>query len=228
MKLKVVRIFAGVLVCASVVGCRTTKRVLNDYEANLKMGNYAGAVPEVTELATKQDDSQLLWRLMSAAANYMADDKAEAIRQFDAAEEVFRKNDTTSVFSQGASGALAMMTNDRAFPYDGGGQDRIFTCLYRSIDFMSQGNADSARVELNRASQYQANWLYDRRRDVDAAAKKLEEDADEYVKKQGSKQEGDRSQQTASILGDASFAGKAPLAEACPAPSGRTDQPSGH
>lgn len=208
MKLKVVRILAGVLVCASVVGCRTTKDVLDDYETNIKTGNYADAIPEVTELAAKQDDSQQLWRLMSAAANYMADDKAEAIRQFDAAEEVFRKNDTTSVFSQGASGALAMMTNDRAFPYDGGGQDRIFTCLYRSIDFMSQGNADSARVELNRASQYQANWLYDRRRDVDAAAKKLREDADAYVKKQGNRHEGNRSQQTASVLRDASFAGQ--------------------
>ena len=214
----------GVWACVCAVGCRTTKQVLDDYERNVANGYYSDAVSEVTELAEKQDDSQQLWRLLSASANYMADNKDEAIRQFDAAEEMFRKNDTTSVFAQGGQGALAMMTNDRAFSYEGGGQDRIFTCLYRSIDFMAQGNIDSARVELNRASQYQANWLYDRRRDVDAAANKLREDADAYVKKQGVRQEGNRSQQTASVLRDASFAGQ--VREKCgfdPARDGNLD-----
>ena len=74
---------------------------------------------------------------------------------FDAAEDAMHENDTTSLFAKGGEGALAMMTNDRVFAYDGGGQDRIFTCLYKAIDYMTSGNNDAARTELNRAGQHQ-------------------------------------------------------------------------
>ena len=106
-----------------------------------------------------------------------------------------------------------MMTNDRAISYDGGGQDRIFACLYKAIDFMTARDADAARVELNRVARYQANWLYDRRRDIDAAAQKLEADANAYEKQQQVKSEGNRSQQAAGVLRDASFA--AQIREKC-------------
>ena len=199
------KIVCAAFVCVCVAGCRTTKDVLNDYEAALSTGNYAAPVQETAELAAKGDDSRLLWLLLSGAASYMADDKPGARQMFDAAENSFAKNDMTSVFAQGGQGALAMMTNDRAFSYDGGGQDRIFTCLYKAVDFMASGDADSARVELNRVMQYQANWLYDRRRDIDAAAKKMEADADAYVKQQKTASQGNRSQQVSGVLGDASF-----------------------
>ena len=205
-----VRLIPAAVVCA-VTGCRTTKEVLDDYEANVMSGNYSAPIPEVTELAEKGDDSQQLWRLLSGAANYMADDKPAALHQFDAAEEVFKKNDLTSVFAQTGDATLAMLTNDRAFPYDGGGQDRVFTCLYKAVDFMSMGKFDAARVELNRSSQYQSNWLYDRRKDIDAAARKLETDAASYQTKQGvagATSAQNRSSQTSAVLSDADFAGK--------------------
>ena len=198
--------FAGPLlavVCAA--GCRTTKEVLDDYELAVSTGQYTAPVQETSELAAKGDDSQLLWQLLAGGALYMADDRPGAKLMFDAAEDTFLKNDKASVFTQGGQGALAMMTNDRVFSYDGGGQDRIFTCLYKAIDFMASKNADSARVELNRVMGYQANWLYDRRRDIDAAAKKMEEDASAYVKQQQAQSEGDRSQQVNTVLQDSSF-----------------------
>ena len=191
---------------ACVAGCRTTKDVLDDYERNMTAGNYAALPGEVAELAAKGDDSSLLWHLLAGAGYYMADDKANAGRQFDAAEDAMQRNDASSVFAQGAQGGLAMMTNDRSFPYDGGGQDRIFTCLYKSIDYMCAGNVTAARTELNRASQHQENWIWERRRDVDAAAQRMTADADAYAKQQQIQQTtGDRSQQTASVLADASF-----------------------
>ena len=191
---------------ACVAGCRTTKDVLDDYERNMTAGNYAALPGEVAELAAKGDDSSLLWHLLAGAGYYMADDKANAGRQFDAAEDAMQRNDASSVFAQGAQGGLAMMTNDRSFPYDGGGQDRIFTCLYKSIDYMCAGNVTAARTELNRASQHQENWIWERRRDVDAAAQRMTADADAYAKQRQIQQTtGDRSQQTASVLADASF-----------------------
>lgn len=222
--MKIVQIAFSAALVSLLVGCRTTQEVLADYEKNVTVGNYSAAYPEVAKLAEKGDDSALLWNLLAGGAGYLADNKAEAIRRFDAAEDLFAKNDKTSVFAQGGEGALAMMTNDRAFAYDGGGIDRVFTCLYKAIDFMCEGRVEPARVELNRASQYQSNWLYARRRDVDAAAQKMSADASAYEKQQNSGSAGDRSQQAASVLANADFASQ--IREKCgfdPATSGNLD-----
>jgi hypothetical protein len=197
-------------------GCRTTEEVLRDYEINISSGSYAAAVTEVAELAEKEDDTQQLWRLLAGAASYMADDKPGALRHFDAAENVFRANDQTGALSWTGSQALSMLANDRTIPYDGGGLDRIFTCIYRAIDFMCGGNADNARVELNRAAQYQANWLYDRRRDIDRAKKKLDAEAEAYQESKGqasSTSQAGRDGAVRSAMSDSDFAAK--VAEEC-------------
>ncbi len=212
------------LALACAAGCRTTKDVLNDYEVALSTGDYARPVQETSELAAEKDGSRLLWQLLAGGALYMSDERDRAVAMFDAAEDAMQANDATSVFARGGEGALAMMTNDRAFDYDGGGQDRIFTCLYKAIDYMASGRRDAARTELNRAGQHQENWLWERRKDIDAAARKMEADANAYAKKQQSSVQGDRSQQVSTVLGDASF--QAQIREKCafdPATSGNLD-----
>lgn len=219
MKIGRIALAAGALACAA--GCRTTKDVLDDYEANLAAGNYAALPGEPAELAAKGDDSSLLWHLLAGGGFYLADDKARAQTHFDAAEDAMQRNDATSVFAQGAEGGLAMMTNDRAFPYDGGGQDRIFTCLYKAIDYMCAGKTGPARTELNRAAQHQENWLLERRKNIEAAAARMAKDADAYAAQQKAQPTGDRAQQANSVLADASFA--AQIREKCafdPATSG--------
>lgn len=199
---------AKTLLCvalAACFGCRTTKDVLNDYEANISYGRYDAQLPELTELSEKADGSQQMWRLMTASSLYLADRREEAIRQFDLAEEVFRRNDQTSVFSKGTQGTLAMLCNDKAFDYDGGGLDRVFTCVYRAIDFMALGNRDYARVEFNRALQYQSNWLYDRRRDIAAAEEKMRSDVSAYQRQQKTNAQ-DHSGTVRGVLANDSFA----------------------
>ena len=176
------------LVLCLAVGCRTTKNVLDDYERNLSYGNFAGSTEELLELADGKDGTELLWRLMAASALHLEENREhDAIRQFDLAEAVLQKNDQMSVFAQGGEGALAMMTNDRAFSYDGGGLDRVFTCVYRGIDFLCTGDRDNTRVEFNRAAQYQRNWLYYRRKDIDAAARKMAADAAASQRRSGAR-----------------------------------------
>lgn len=204
MRIAPIALTACALACA--VGCRTTKDVLDDYERNMVAGNYAALPGEPAELAAKGDDSSLLWHLLAGGGFYLADAKADALRHFDAAEDAMQKNDATSVFTQGATGGLAMMTNDRAFPYGGGGQDRIFACLYKAVDYMCAGKTGPARTELNRAAQHQENWIWERRKDVEAAAARMDKDADAYAAQQQARPEGDRAQQTAGVLADASFA----------------------
>ena len=203
MKLKPIVLAA--LACACMAGCRTTEQVLRDYEMNLSVGNYGGSTDELLELADKNDGSELLWRLMGAATlHFINGREADAIRNFDIAERVLQKNDQTSVFAQGGEGAFAMLTNDRAFSYDGGGLDRVFTCVYRGIDFLCTGNRENARVEFNRAAQYQRNWLYDRRKDIDAAAKKMASDSAAYQKEKKT-EVADTSGAVNKAMADASF-----------------------
>ncbi len=213
----------GLVACVAVclAGCRTTQDVLADYERNVSVGNYAALPGEAAELAAKGDDSSLLYHLLAGGGYYLTDDKANARAQFDAAEDAMQRNDATSVFAQGAAGGLAMMTNDRAFPYDGGGQDRIFTCLYKAIDFMCAGNVGAARTELNRAAQHQENWVWARRKDVAAAAQRMSSDAGAYAAQQRVAPGGNYAQQTEGVLANASFA--AQVRQACgfdPATSG--------
>ena len=193
------------LTCACAAGCRTTEEVLHDYERNLSVGNYCGSTEELLELADEKDGSQLLWRLMAASTLHLTNGReAEAIRHFDLAEDVLKNNDQKSVFAQGGEGALAMMTNDRVFSYDGGGLDRVFTCVYRGIDFMCIGDRDNARVEFNRAAQYQRNWLYDRRKDINAAEQKMRADVAASQRQNGAPVQ-DYSPYVDRAMSDASF-----------------------
>ncbi len=59
---------SAALALACAAGCRTTEEVLHDYEANISNGQYAAPISEMKCLADKGDDSQLLWRLMTGAA----------------------------------------------------------------------------------------------------------------------------------------------------------------
>lgn len=214
---------AAALALACAAGCRTTEDVLRDYEAALVAGNYGAPVDETIELASKKDGSQLLWQLMAGGALYMADDKARAQAIFDAAEDAMIANDKTSVFARAGDGALAMMTNDKAFDYDGGGQDRVFTCLYKAIDYITAGNVNAARTEFNRAAQHQENWIWERRKDVAAAAERMRRDASSYASQNNAQMQGSDSQ-VAGVLANASFS--AQLQQNCnfnPATSGNLD-----
>jgi hypothetical protein len=170
-------------VCASLfVGCRTTKQVLDDYERNITIGDFKTASVEVSELASDKDDSQLLYELLSASAFNWGLSPHDAIMHFNKAEDIFLENDKTSVFSQVGGTSLAMVTNDRSFPFNGDGQDRVFTCLYKAINHLTINDKAGARTELNRAEQHQENWLWNRRKDIDAAKDRMEKDSAEYAK----------------------------------------------
>ena len=168
-----------------VAGCRTNKDILNDYEAAMVAGDYASPVAEIEGKADDGGVDELLWRLHAGGSRYLMNDFLPAVAQFDKAEDVFIRNDQTSVFRQGADGAFAMLSNDRAFPYSGGGEDRIFTCFYKAVDYARSGQPDAARTELNRAALHQDNWLWDRRKEIAEAADRLKKDSDAYAKEKG-------------------------------------------
>lgn len=173
---------AALLGVVVITGCRTVEDIIRDYNSNIAVGNYQEAAIEVTECAQKKDKNQLMWSLMSGSAYRLAGDTLKSNLQFDQAEDVMLDHDQTSVFSKGTAGAWAMMTNDKAFEYKNEGQDRIFACLYKAIDFAVADKPDAARTEFNRAYQHQENWLYARRKDIASAQERMEKDIDAYNK----------------------------------------------
>lgn len=202
---------AIVAACAVAAGCRTNKDILNDYEKALVAGDYASPVAEIEGKADDGGVDELLWRLHAGGSRYLMNDFTASVDQFDKAEDVFIRNDQTGVFKQGATGAFAMVSNDRAFPYSGGGEDRIFACLYKAVDYARNGRIDAARTELNRAAQHQDNWLWERKKEIAEAAERLKSDAAAYTKKEsaGATLQGDSvakaNQSVNSAFSDASF-----------------------
>jgi len=191
----------------AIAGCRTVNDVIVDYRANISGGNYAVAAKEPAELAAEDGSDRLMWRLMAASAYDLAGDTEQALDNFDVAEDIMIENDNTSVFSQATDTAYAMMLNDRYFPYDGGGQDRIFTCLYKAVGYGTRGDFNAARTELNRAAQHQENWLWERRKDLAAADDRMDRESAEYAKDKGngSKDEGQSNIAVQNAMKDGSF-----------------------
>ena len=167
---------------ALLVGCNPTRKVLEDYERNLRGGSFVAAAEVVESKANKKNGDELLWRLMTGNARLLSGESEKAIEQFDLAEDIFAKNDNASVFSATTREAYSMLSNDMAFAYNGTGQDRIFCCMYKAIDYALHQRNNAARTEFNRAYEHQENWLFERRRDIVAADKALEKDARKYAK----------------------------------------------
>lgn len=179
------KIFAAVFVCvqiALITGCRTVDDVISDYRAAVSAGKYAEAAVEPAKLAQKDGADRLMWKLLAASAYDLAGKTDLALADFDVAEDIMSENDKSSVFARGADTANAMLLNDKYFPYDGGGQDRIFTCLYKAVAYASTGNPAAARTEFNRAAQRQENWLWERRKNLADADERLRSESSSYSK----------------------------------------------
>ena len=161
------------LVMSAFVGCRSTDAVLTDQEAKISYGRYAEAGVEPAKLADEGGCDAPCWQLHAATAAHLSADADEAIRRFDLAEDGFLDFDAHGALTEGAQGVWSMMTSDVAMPYAGSGQDRIFACLYKAMNFGVLGKSAAVRTELNRALQHQANWLSERSAEVAAAEAKM-------------------------------------------------------
>lgn len=198
-------VFAAVALAIGASGCRSTKDVMADYEANVLRGQFAAAAVEPSAKADEGGKDALCWHLHAAAAGRLAGNNDEAVRRLDLAEDQFIDFDGRSKAGQALDTTVSMMTGDSAMPYSGSGQDRIFTCLYKAIDFGVMGKPMAVRTELNRAMLHQQSWRAERSAEIEAASKKLQEDARDYAKSNGAGvRSSDRT--VGRAFGDASFA----------------------
>ena len=163
-----------------LAGCAMPRR---DYNNNIAVGAYGGALHIAEKEAAKKNKDELLWHLQAGAAASYAGNAEECIRHLDLAEDIFQKNDLKSVFDKGVDNTSSMLVNDLVYDYNGMGLDRTFCCLYKAIDFAVLGKMNSARMEFNRAAQHQENWVQERKKDVEASYNKLSKDGEKESKK---------------------------------------------
>lgn len=185
--MKTAQLFAllPVVFVTGVVGCRSTAEIMADYESNVLYGNYAAAASEPAQKADEGGKDALCWQLHAAAAARLAGDNEEAIRRFDLAEDLFIDFGNRGEAGSAADTTVSLMSGDYAMPYVGAGQDRIFTCLYKAIDFGVLGKPEAVRTELNRALLHQQNWREERSAEIAQSEAKLRADAQAYAQSKG-------------------------------------------
>ena len=176
-------LLVAALVCLLCAGCSGTREALAAFEQDMAGGAYVNAAEAAEAKASKKDEDELMWRLLLGNARSMGGESGEAIAQFDLAEDIFSRNDKTSTFSSALTGVHAMLTSENAFPYNGLGQERIFCCMYKALDYGVQSQFAAARTELNRAADHQENWLFERRKDIEASEKLIRKEQEEAAKK---------------------------------------------
>lgn len=105
-----------------------------------------GGLPEVTFR-----QANVLDHLDAAEAWRLAGDKKRAIAHYDAAEEALKDVELQGVATSASKQVGAALLNDTVLDYKPSPAEAILINYYKSIAFLSQGDKDSARVELNRA-----------------------------------------------------------------------------
>ena len=120
----------------------------------------AGNVQQAAQIATakaKADSDSvdaLLWQLEAGATTRANSQWNDSLLAFDQAENLFDYWDARPEFSISRE-AGATMVNQTILPYRGHAYDKIMAASYQALNYLDLGKPDQARVELNRAYQYQ-------------------------------------------------------------------------
>lgn len=104
----------------------------------------------------------------------------KSLKYFDECERRIMELDRSPEFSVSGEGAAAL-TNLRALPYRGKNYERIMLNTYKALAYMETGEVDRARVELNKAYQWQKEAAHRNRKRIEkaqAAAKAEAEDGE--------------------------------------------------
>ncbi len=175
MKKKVYLLIAAMSACMMFVSAcgPSVAEMMEMYDQDMADGTFSRSVPHLIEFIQDDEDGSdedyLLWRLMLAGAYAYQGKTEEAIKEFDFAEDRFLRNDKEFSFLAASSGYLV---NERYFEFNGYGQDRIFTSLYKALSYAARNEKAKARTEFNRMMEHQENWLFIRRNEISKAAEK--------------------------------------------------------
>lgn len=185
------RLAGFLLLPAFLAGCASTS-MLSPYpgqakawQAALDAGNPPAAISRIGQKTHSADAT--LYLLEAGRIQQLASQPAESQAAFEAAIGRFQQQDDKAVISASsyaASGA-SLLSNDNARPYEGRTYERVFLHQYQALNYLAQGDANGALVEVRRANQVQVDALAKQESRVDDARDDAEAkglDTDSYDK----------------------------------------------
>jgi hypothetical protein len=158
-----------------LAGCAASS-VFNPYPAQAKVWQAAldtGAPPAaIARLQPKTTSADgLLYLLETGRVQQLAGNAEQSQAAFDAALQKFEQQDEKAVISVSSylASGTSLLTNDNAIPYHGHAYERVFLHQYQALNYLAQGKADGALVEIRRANQVQVDTLAKKENKVDSA-----------------------------------------------------------
>lgn len=205
---------AGAVGALFLSGCQNYTQQSADMTASWRAGQLQPAIEEINKKASDRSDSRdaLVWKLEQGSilrAAALADlpapvGAAPAMgtpegTQPPARSEVLTKESLAALdFAETkvnyweeqakvkvASEAGALLTNQATLPYRGHAYDKVMMNTYKALNYMSLGDRDNARVELNRALQRQKDAVAENAKRLEAAQEEAK-----AAKKDGTSQNG--------------------------------------
>jgi len=162
--------FTTAMAALFLVGCQSYNQQSSDLSSAWKAGDLPTAVAEVQTQAEKAKDGrdELLWRLEEGAILRAADQPVESTEALDRADAIASQYEEEAKVKLGSE-TVAIFTNQATLPYRGRAYDKIMMNTYKALNYLELGDADAARVELNRAFQRQEDAVIENRKRIEEA-----------------------------------------------------------
>lgn len=192
-RLFIKRCVMGCIIFVSFVGCAAVTGHQDGIAAYSK--KFADGVCDVTEQKNKiaKSDDAVLSANQAGALLRQCGDFNASVYYFDVAESKYKEDiDEKGALSAVGAEIGSALVNENTLDYEGYYYERVMTNIYKSLDFMSMKDYDSARVELNRAIDRQ-------RRAKDMYAQQLQKAKDELEKDAKVEQKDQKSQNDSQI-----------------------------
>ncbi|WP_144082418.1 hypothetical protein [Desulfocurvibacter africanus] len=135
-------------------GLSTTSQLGNFsslYARGLYLEAEKAAMDSKQELSEIEGGDGLLLCLNAASAALAAGEYRRAVDLLDRAEALSGDADLEGALSKTGGAAAEILVNRNVLGYEPRQYDRIFMNSYKALAFLAMGDADNARVELNRA-----------------------------------------------------------------------------
>lgn len=140
-----------VAIAAGLTGCISDYPASNAaFRAAHETGDFIGAAAQASQAAAEGGASQLLWTLEEAAAQRAAGNIPAAVAAFERAETLLDGIDAAPEISLSGEG-ISTLSNPYALDYRGRNLDRTLSATQLALCYLELGEADRARVALNRA-----------------------------------------------------------------------------
>ena len=134
-------------------GC-APKEVMVSGDKFVAKGDYKAAAKVYSKAIDKGDRTQrnnLLWYLNTGLSQHFDGNYSASITSLNESEWLIKHFQEQLVGSDIGQGTASVLVNDTTRPYYGTQYDGVMANTYKALDYLAMNNADSARVEFNRA-----------------------------------------------------------------------------